>query len=117
MTKPTKFSNFSNVFLRLPEIRPPGQNFGKRVFTRSIFLALRAKKKKSVTGCVICVTGCASPAQKPFQPTIFYLKIRTLVRARIIDAKMVVFAMIWLVTMGKEVVSVEQGILAMTVVS
>ena len=33
-------------FLRLPEFRPPGQNFGKRVFTRSILLALRTKKKK-----------------------------------------------------------------------
>ena len=55
MTKPTKFSNLSNVFLRLPEIRPPGQKFRQTSFHEIDFSgASRQEKKKCYRLCYLC---------------------------------------------------------------
>ena len=52
----------SIFFTPYPEFRPSGQNFGKRIFTRSIFLALRAKIFFLASRLVVLASSCASPA-------------------------------------------------------
>ena len=48
-------------FTPYPKFRPSGQNFGKRIFTRSIFLALRAKIFVLASRLVVLASSCASP--------------------------------------------------------